>query len=141
LTSIRRITPPWTTARGSTPLNDLREVAKEGSKVPPMGSRLAWFVHCSTAESQKCGNNNEPSDRRAAELILAELLKRVNPGWSKVCSPLGSDVKRMSRLLPRPSLIRYLMPVSHDDHLLSVGESRPACLHLPQPSPNAKTVV
>jgi ATP-dependent helicase YprA (DUF1998 family) len=33
------------------------------------------FVCCASEQSPKCGNNNEPLDKEAAVLILAELLR------------------------------------------------------------------
>ena len=33
------------------------------------------FVCCARKQSPKCGNNNEPLDKQAAVLILAELLR------------------------------------------------------------------
>jgi len=38
---------------------------------------LDEFVYCGSSQSPKCGNNNEPLDKRAAVFILAELLKGV----------------------------------------------------------------
>lgn len=38
-------------------------------------SLLCLFVCCSSAESPKCGNNNEPLDKEAAVLILDRLLE------------------------------------------------------------------
>jgi len=39
--------------------------------------KLCLFVYCSSAESPKCGNNNEPlaERKRAAVVILGELLR------------------------------------------------------------------
>ena len=39
--------------------------------------KLCLFVCCSSAESPKCGNNNESLDKAAAVVILGELLKGV----------------------------------------------------------------
>jgi ATP-dependent helicase YprA (DUF1998 family) len=40
-----------------------------------LGIKLCLFVCFSSAESPKCGNNNEPPDKWAAVVIVAELLK------------------------------------------------------------------
>jgi ATP-dependent helicase YprA (DUF1998 family) len=39
-------------------------------------SELDRFVYPTSIQSPKCGSNNEPLDKRAAVLILAEILKR-----------------------------------------------------------------
>ena len=38
-------------------------------------SELDRFVYPTSLQSPKCGNNNEPLDKEAAVLILAELLR------------------------------------------------------------------
>jgi len=63
-------------AYDSAPLTAFRKEAEEGSRLPLLGSKLEPFVYCSSSESPECGNNNEPLDKRAAVVILGELLKR-----------------------------------------------------------------
>jgi len=55
-------------------------IPQNGWRVNLERRRLAQthlFVYCSSAESPKCGSNNEPLDKWAAVLILGELLKRA----------------------------------------------------------------